>query len=116
MDTAQILALIRPGITHYSGYPATKARLPYVVARPLLIDFTALTLDGGASDWDYTFSLFACGGSVDASFNLAKAVVQDLHGARLGDTTLACSVGYVGAEVEGHYETQVTVQLNQGGL
>ena len=29
---------------------------------------------------------------------------------------LAASIGYVGAQVEGHYESQVTAQINQGAL
>lgn len=101
----------------YPGYAPTGTKLPYVAARPLLVDpeeDIAITGDGIA--WDYQFSLYCCAGSVEAAFNLAVAVMADLQGARVGGSTLSCSMGYDGALVEGHYESQVTVQINQGAL
>ena len=100
----------------YEGYPATGAQLPYVVSRPLLADTLEQAINGTAMDWDVQFSLYCCGASVAASYNLAVSVMMTLQGARVGGTTLSVSMGYSGAQVEGHYETQVTVQLNQGGL
>lgn len=100
----------------HPGYPATGAKLPYVVSRPLLIDSLEPAISGDAVDWDLQFSLYACGGSVEASYNLAVALCAELQGTRVGGTTLKTSVGYIGAQVEGHYESQVTVQLNQGGI
>lgn len=98
------------------GYPATGQKLPYVVSRPLLTDSLEGAITGDAIDWDFQFSLYCCGASVEASFNLAVAVMAELQGARAGGTTLKTSMGYSGAQVEGHYESQVTVQLNQGGI
>ena len=103
-------------VPSHEGYPPTGAKLPYVVSRPLLVDDVELALNGDALGWDFQFSLYCCGASVEASFNLALAVIGTLQGARVGGTTLAASMGYNGAEVEGHYESQVTVQLNQGGI
>lgn len=100
----------------YDGYAPTGAELPYVVNRPLVMDPDGVALAGNAYDWDTQFSLYCCGGSVEASFNLAGMVLTALHGARVAGTTLSCSMGYIGAQVEGHYESQVTVQLNQGGM
>lgn len=100
----------------YEGYPPTGTKLPYVVNRPLIVDSLELALNGDAIDWDYQFTLYCCAGSVEASFNLARLVMGELQGARVGGTTISTSMGYSGARVEGHYESQVTVQLNQGGL
>lgn len=100
----------------HEGYPPTGAQLPYVVSRPLIIDDLGVALAGNAIDWDYQYSLYCCGASVEACYNLAVMVMNQLQGARVGGTTLKTSMGYVGAQVESHYETQVTVQLNQGAL
>lgn len=100
----------------YSGYAPTGAQLPYVVARPLTVDFTEVAVNGAALGWDNQATLYCCGGSVDAAHNLAVAVLNTLHGAYVGGTTLACSIGYNGAVVEGHYESQVTVQRNEGAI
>jgi hypothetical protein len=100
----------------YTGYAPTDAVLPYVAHRPLLVDSLETAINGDALDWDYQTTLYCCGGSVEASFNLALSVAGTLQGARIGNTTLSTSIGYVGAPVEGHYESQVTVQLNQGGI
>jgi len=105
------------GVPVFPGYPATGASLPYVVSRPLLVDNTTeLALNGDAVDWDFNIAVYCCAAGVEASFNLALAVIGTLQGARVRGTTLAASMGYNGAEVEGHYESQVTVQLNQGGI
>lgn len=110
-----INALVQAAPAHL-GYAPTGAKLPYVVSRPLLIDDLELAINGEAIDWDLQYSLYCCGASVEASHNLALMVMRELHGKRVGNTTLSTSMGYDGAQVEGHYESQVTVQLNQGGI
>lgn len=110
-----ITALVQAAPAH-EGYAPSGAALPYVVSRPLLVDDLELALSGDALDWDFQFSLYCAGGSVEASYNLAIMVMQELQGQRVGGTTLTTSMGYIGAQVEGHYESQVTVQLNQGGI
>lgn len=103
-------------LTVYAGYAPSNTQLPYTTHRPLIADVVDLAISGQATDWDYRTSLYACGASVEASFNLALLLIQALQGARVGGTTLSTSMGYSGAQVEGHYESQVTVQLNQGGI
>lgn len=99
------------------GYAPTGAQVPYVVTRPLLYgDALDRAISGDSLGWDTQFSLYCAGASVEACFNLALEVMQTLDGARVGGTTLATSMGYIGAQVEGHYESQVTVQLNQGSI
>lgn len=102
----------------HPGYPPTGTKLPYVVTRPLILDAIAedFSIAGDSGIWDLQFSVYCCGASVEASYNLALEVMRELQGQRVGGTTLNTSTGYVGAPVEGHYETQVTVQLNQGGI
>lgn len=110
-----ITALVTAAPAH-EGYAPTGAKTPYVVSRPLLADDLEIALNGDALGWDFQFSLYCAAASVEASFNLAIAVMQDLQGKRVGGTTLTTSMGYIGAQVEGHYESQVTVQLNQGDI
>lgn len=98
------------------GYAPTKAQLPYCVTRPLYIDPDSVAINGDALAWGSQFSVYCCGAGVEASYNLAVDVMQELQGASVGGTTLSTSMGYSGAQVEGHYESQVTVQLNQGGI
>lgn len=112
---SEISALVKAAPVH-TGYAPTGAKLPYVVHRPLLVDDLDLALSGDAIDWDYQTTLYCCAAGVEASFNLALAVVGTLQGKRVGNTTLSTSIGYSGALVEGHYESQITVQLNQGGI
>ena len=100
----------------YAGYPATGAKLPFIASRPLIMSNLAEAISGDGLNWDEQFSLYCAAGSVEASFNLALAVMAELQGKRVGGTTLSTSMGYSGAPVEGHYESQVTVQLNQGGI
>jgi len=102
------------GAPVYAGYPATDAILPYVVHRPLSIAPGQTALNGSNIDWDHQYTLYACAAGVEASYNLAVKVMRILHGARVSGTTLVTSMGYTGALVEGHYESQITVQLNQG--
>lgn len=97
------------------GNAGTSQQVPYVVTRPLVIDPDP-SLEGTALSWDVQFSLYCCAASVEASFNLALSVIRDLDGAWVGGTALSASMGYIGAAVEGHYESQVTVQLNQGSI
>lgn len=115
MDLDNLLALITETDT-YNGYANTGAKLPYVVARPLSLNPDELSLDGSAVIWNNQVTLYCCAGSVQASSNLARAVLRRVHGARIGDDVLSASVGYFGAPVDGHYEAQITVQVNQGGL
>lgn len=115
MDMSQVSDLLGD-VQHFNGYATTGAKVPYVVNRPLLIDHEELALDGNPVGWDFQFSLYCAGGSVEASYNLALLVIDRLQGQRVGDSTLDCSMGYIGAQVEGHYESQVTVQINQGGI
>lgn len=100
----------------HEGYPPTGATVPYSVHRPLSVNPEAEAVTGDAIDWDYQSTLYACGASVEASFNLAMLLLTALQGARAGGTTLRASMGYSGAPVEGHYECAVIVQLNQGGM
>lgn len=104
------------GVSVYSGYPSSNVVLPYAVVRPLIVDPDEEFLCGQAISWDFQFSVYCCGASVEASFNLALAVMQNLKGKRVGNSTLSTSTGYIGAPLEGQYETQVTVQVNQGAL
>jgi len=103
-------------IPNYKGYAPTNAKVPYVVDRPLIIDHEDVALDGSAIGWDNQFALYCAAGSVEASLNLAKEVIIALQGKYVGGSTLDTSMGYSGAQVEGHYETQVTAQINTGGL
>lgn len=98
----------------HEGYPPTGAKVPYVVTRPLILDDLAVSVAGEAIDWDAQFTLYCCAASVEACYNLAVLVMGELQGARVGGTTLSTSMGYSGAQVEGHYESAVVVQLNQG--
>jgi hypothetical protein len=100
----------------FLGYAPTGQKLPYVVSRPLLTDDLELALAGNALDWDFQFTLYCCAASVEASYNLAMMVIADVHSKRVGGTTLSASMGYNGAQVEGHYESAVVVQLNQGSI
>lgn len=100
----------------YTGYPPTNAPLPHVVHRPLVVNPDAPALDGSAMDYDFQTTLYCAAGSVEASFNLALAVAGTLQGARVGGTTLSTSIGYTGVLLEGVYESQITVQLHQGGI
>ena len=117
MDMTQISTLARSaGLTVFDGYAKTGSQPPYVVNRPLILDTEDIALCGQAIDWDFNFGLYCVGASVEASYNLALAVIQALQGARVGSSTLSCSMGYTGAQVESRYESQVAVQINQGAL
>lgn len=100
----------------FVGNAPTDQKMPYVASSLLLLDDLELAINGEAIDWDFQFSLYCAAASVEAAFNLAVMVCNDLQGKRVGGTTLSTSVGYNGAQVEGHYESQVTVQLNQGSI
>ncbi len=113
---AQITAPLEGKVQVVHGYARTEQKPPYVVARPLLVDVIEEAINGDALSWDAQFSLYCVAGSVEASFNLAVLVMSLLQGTYVGGTTLSVSMGYTGAQVEGRYESQVTVQLNQGGI
>lgn len=117
MNMSQITALVQgAGISTHEGYAKTGSKPPYVVIRPMVIDPDVLALCGQSIDWDFNFGIYCVGASVDASYNLGAMVMQALQSQRVGGSVLSCSMGYVGAQVEGRYETQVTVQINQGAL
>jgi hypothetical protein len=103
-------------LTLYTGYAPTGAVLPYTVHRPLTVTEVNLAVNGDALSWDHQTTLYCCGGSVEASYNLGLAVMRALQGVRVAGTTLSVSMGYSGTQVEGHYESQITVQLHQGGI
>lgn len=117
MSMSGITDIIRAsGLPAFDGYAKTGAAPPYVVNRPMIIDHEDLALSGDAMDWDFNYGLYCVAGSVEASYNMAVLVIQALQGTRHGDSTLSCTMGYVGSLQEGRYETQVTVQINQGAL
>lgn len=114
---ADIAALAEnTGYTVYRGYAGTGARPPYVVVRPMLVDWGSLAVSGDAIGWDTQFGIYCVGGSVEASFNLAQAVIRETHAKRVGGSTLAATMSYSGALVEGAYESQVTIQTDQGEI
>jgi hypothetical protein len=104
------------GLTIWTGYAPSGARLPYSVHRPLFVGGDVIAVTGEVIDWDHQTTIYCCAESVEASYNLALAVMRSLQNKRVAGTTLSTSMGYSGAQVEGHYESQVTVQLNQGGI
>uniref|UniRef100_A0AAU6R607 Tail terminator protein n=1 Tax=Micrococcus phage Olihed TaxID=3092209 RepID=A0AAU6R607_9CAUD len=117
MDIQSLVTAVEAlGVTTAPGYPGSKTRAPYVVVRPMIIDHENVAINGQTIDWDHQYGLYCVGGSVEASFNLARAVVQGLDGQRVGGDVVSASIGYVGAQVEGNYETQVTAQSTQGGI
>lgn len=103
-------------VATHVGYPPTGARLPYVVLRPMLVDPSTNSLAGVAIDWDSQVAAYCAAASPEASGNLAISVMRALHGARVAGYVLSTSMGYMGAQVEGHYESQVTIQCNQGAI
>lgn len=117
LDDLRALATIADVLT-YAGEAPTNAPLPYYVVRPLFIGDGAegLALSGETLAWDTQLSIYCCGASVAASFNMAENVMRYLDGKRLAGSALTTSMGYIGAQVEGHYESQVTVQLNRGAI
>ena len=104
------------GVQVYAGYPVSGAKLPYIVHRPILIDPSAIAIDGGAILWDSQYAIYCCGASVEASYNLALTVMSTLQGKRIGGYTTTVSMGYSGALTEGQYESQVTIQILTGSL
>jgi hypothetical protein len=105
------------GVPVYPGYAPTGAVLPYIVTRPLDTGHDSeLAIPGDAVDWTVQLSVYCVAAGVEASFNLALAVMGLAQGARMRGTTLSASMGYNGAEVEGNYESQVTIHLSQGAL
>lgn len=115
---AALSGLLAPlGVGSHVGYAPTGAALPYICVRPLFTDNEGLvTLDGDAISWGVQYSVYCAGESVDASYNLATAAMNLLQGAPFGDSVLDTTVGYIGAPVEGHYESQVTATTHQGGI
>lgn len=117
MDSAAIISrLAGVAVPHYEGLPATGARLPYTVTRPLLLDPHTGAISGDSMGWDTNFTTYCAAASPEASYNLAIAVMAALEGQRIGDSPARVSMGYAGAAVEGHYESQVTIQTDQGGI
>ena len=118
MDMETLAELVRDrGLQCFVGYPPSNAKVPYVVIRPLVTNYEGdLSIGGCAVGWDHQITLYCAAASVEASDNLSKMVMSALVGKRVGDSTLAVSMGYSGAPVEGHYESQVTAQSHQGGI
>lgn len=105
------------GVPVYPGYAPSGVALPYIVTRPIDVgidDDPAVA--GNITDWNLQLGVYCVAAGVQASFNLALAVMGLAQGAWMRGTTLAASMGYNGAEIEGNYESQVTIQLNQGAL
>ena len=115
-DINEVIQAADPSIHVVTGYAGTGLPLPYVVHRPLFVGGDVQALTGEVFDWDHQTTLYCCAASVEASYNFALDVMRILQGAPCAGTTLSTSMGYFGAPVEGHYESQVTVQLNQGGI
>lgn len=103
-------------MTVHLGYAASGAQLPFICIRPLTLLSDSAAISGDNFIWDDQVSAYCAGGSVEAGYNLAKALLNTLQGTRVSGEVLACSIGYVGAQVEGHYETQVTIQADQGAV
>lgn len=117
MEMQTITQLVKDaGLPAFGGYAGTGSKPPYVVVRPMVVQTEDLALCGQALDWDFNFGLYCVGASVEASYNLAVMAMQALQGKRVGGSTLSCTMGYTGAQVESRYESQVTVQINQGAL
>lgn len=117
MDMSDITTAVEAsGITVYDGEAATGAQLPYIVVRPLDLSTEDLALSGGSMAWNNEFAAYCCGAGSTASFNVAKLLIQAVQGVHVGDSTLSTTLGYVGARIEGNYETQVTIQVHQGGI
>lgn len=116
MSTLNAIDALLTQVPSYVGEAATGAKAPYVVTRPLFVDNDSLAISGDALGWGTQYSVYCRGASVEASYNLALSVIGTLQGKRVGGSTLSASLGYNGAPVEGQFESQVTVQLNQGGL
>lgn len=117
MSASEIVSLIKSaGVSAFSGYASTGSKAPYVAVRPLISDPGDLALNGMPVGHDTRYSAYCVGASVDASFNLAKLVVLAVQGKRVAGEMASCSLGYSGALIESRYETQVTIQLNQGEL
>lgn len=104
------------GVASHIGEAPTGALVPYAVIRPLFLGGDVIALTGEVIDWDDQTSIYCCGASVEASYNMARLLMGALQGAPSNGTTLNTSMGYIGAQVAGHYESQVTVQLNTGGI
>lgn len=117
MSTSEIVSMVKSaGLSAFSGYAKTGSTPPYVVVRPMTADPEDLSLRGDVMAYDSRFAAYCVGASVDASFNLAKVVVGALQGKRVAGNVASCSIGYSGAQVESRYETQITIQIDQGEL
>jgi hypothetical protein len=115
-DINAVILAADPTVDIVVGYPATGQQVPFIAHRPLFIGGDVIATTGEVIDWDHQTTLYVAAGSVEASYNFACDVMRWLDGARVAGTTLSTSMGYSGAQVEGHYESQVTVQLNVGGI
>lgn len=112
-----ITTLLQPlGVPIYEGYPATGARAPYIVHRPLLVNPVVTATCGQPIAWFMEHTVYCCAASVGASHHLAMSVLSTLAGAPYGGSVLTASIDYSAALVEGLYETQVAVSSEQPGL
>jgi hypothetical protein len=112
------IEIILDPLNSFIGSARTGTEPPYVVIRPLFLGTAedAEALSGDALGWDQQISVYCCGASVEASYNLALSVMALCQAKRAGGYVMGTSMGYVGAAVEGHYESQVTIQMNQGEI
>jgi len=116
MSSLVISALEPLGVPCYDGYAATGAKLPYLVVRPMTTDPDDFTVCGGATTWTDRVGVYCCAASVAASANLARDVAGELVGKNLGSGVAHTSVAYYGNELEGQYESLVTVTTTEGAL
>ena len=102
-------------VTVYSGYAFTEATAPYIVVRPLAFIPDTLTLSGTPFASAESFSVYCCGASVEASFNLALSVMSVIADQRIGGYVPVMRINYTGAEVQGLYETNLEITMETGG-
>ena len=100
----------------YIGYAASGAQAPFAVLRPIIINPIDIAISGAQIDWDGQYGLYCAAESVEASYNLALLMMRQLAGKRLPGGVATVSMGYGPSLLEGLYETQVTIQFNQGGI
>lgn len=101
------------GVPVYVGYPPTGAVLPYICIRPLDMGPTN-AIAGCALFWDTHFSVYACTNSVNSCYSLSTDLLSLYHGAIVDGVAISASFSYMGAEIEGHYETLITLQFDKG--
>lgn len=115
-ELTAVLSGIDANVPVYSGYAPTGARAPYLVVRPLYLESAGDALSGDSVGWSDQTSVYAVAASVTASGNLARAVVRETHGLYVGGSALSATANYAGVQIEGQYESQVTITRTRGIL